>query len=306
MGPRGGSATSTLERITLRVDGETRAFVVKASSTAFRGTTASLPLFRTEAVFYRDVLPVEGFAAPDCILAEVSADGAGGYLVLTDVSPDGRSLDPIGVDELYRTVSMLARLHRRTWGRPYPLPVHGYLVADTIDVVWGQLRSAVFEQRPAAAAHYDDVFTRYPAVLHRVHGRPTCVVHGDATARNLLRAGPGSRESVFAVDFATATIGIGALDIARLASECDQLRTIDDHRAVVAHWRRELGIREYGSADAWADYLCGLALAMQFAMFEELPPWPDGPRHEAYLRAAAARQRAAAVCELSTFLAALP
>lgn len=286
---------------------ETRRYVVKSSGDSFRGTGRRLPQWRTEKSFYDHVAPHAGVRTPTCLWSVASESGDAGMLILEDVAATGADLDPLRTADLADALTAYAALHATPERHGRHLPRHSYLMADAIPAVWDTLRSEVARRRPDAVEMYDSVFARYPRLLEWVRRRDATIAHGDATARNVLRCADDSRGGLALVDFGTATLGIPTIDIARLASETEEgAGSRAAHRAAWELWMQRLSEHGRPPLSQWPDYLAGLALCAQFGMFQEVPPWDSGTRHDSYLRGARLLESALRECEVVRFLDELP
>ncbi len=308
-------ATSRIDRVTITVrsnsaahsvsasaqpDTTTSRYVVKSSAESFRGTGRRLPQWRTEKSFYDHVAPHTTAGTPRCVWSEASDAGDEGVLVLEDVAAAGAQLDPLSTADLPAALATYALLHATPAHHGRSLPRHSYLMADDIAAVWSALRPAVARRRPRAIDLYDGVFAAYPRLLDWVRERNTTIVHGDATARNVLRSNDGR---LVLVDFGTATRGIPTIDVARLASETDTgAGSRAAHYHVWDEWMQRMADTGSPRHPSWDEYLAGLALCAQFAMFQEVPPWEGGARYESYLRGAKLMESALRECGVIRFL----
>jgi len=275
-------------------------YVVKSSAESFRGTGRRLPQWRTENAFYDDVAPHTAAVTPRCVWSEASDAGDEGVLVLEDVAATGADLDPLSMADLPPALATYASLHATALHHGRRLPRHSYLMADDITSVWAALRPEVARRRPRVVELYDRVFAAYPRLLDWVRERNATIVHGDATARNVLRSGDGQ---LVLVDFGTAALGIPTVDVARIASETDAGAGSDAaHREAWSQWMHHLTERNSPRHPDWEEYLAGLALCAQFAMFQEVPPWEGGSRYDSYLRGARLLESALRECEVVRFL----
>jgi hypothetical protein len=297
---RSRGMTSTLERIRLALhDGTDRFLVVKRSAQAFRGMGLALPQWRTERDFYREVAPRVSLPTPRCWYAVATDDGTGGMLVLDDLSPDGTNLARPARDAVRTVIAQLSALERESRPLRTPLPVRGYLFADRIDAVWRDLRGAVAEHEEPFAVFLDEVYAAFPALLGWAAARDASVVHGDLAAANAIPLADGR---IGIIDFGTATVGMPAVDVSRIAAECADIADDPDaHRETVAEWHA-LTASDRTADDAWDEYRAGLALNAQYAMFLHLNPWPEGPRRDAAIRSARLLEASLRVCEVPAFL----
>lgn len=312
-------ATSRIDRVTITVqpeftdehasaadhpDTDIRRYVVKSSTESFRGTGRRLPQWRNEKIFYDDVALHTAAGTPRCLWSEAADAGADGILVLEDVAGTGADLDPLSAADLPAALATYAALHATPARHGRRLPRHSYLMAADIGDVWSALRPAIQRRRPKVVGLYDSIFDSYPRLLEWIAESKTAIVHGDATARNVLRSADGQ---LVLVDFGTATLGIPSVDVARLASETEAgAGSQAAHREAWTQWMQHLGEDNPPRHPAWAEYLAGLALCAQFAMFQEVPPWESGPRHDSYLRGARLMESALRECEVVRFLDDLP
>lgn len=308
-------ATSRIDRVTIttqpnadhsntsrlgRPDGAIHHYVVKSSAESFRGTGRRLPQWRTEKIFYDDVASHTTVDTPVCVWSEASETGDEGLLVLEDVAAAGADLDPLTMADLTTALATYAAMHATPTHRGSRLPRHSYLMADDIAPVWDTLRPEVARRRPGVVDLYDSIFAGYPRLLDWVRKTGPAIVHGDATARNVLRS---RNDRLVLVDFGTATLGLPTVDVARLASETDAgAGARAAQREAWERWGQQLADMGCPRRPAWNEYLAGLALCAQFAMFQEVPPWEGGARYESYLRGAKLMESALRESEVIRFL----
>jgi len=240
-----------------------------------------VPQWQVEGEFYRrcgglrapDGTPA--ISAPRCWYAEWSADGHAGLLVL-DLLDAGRAWrHPIGEREFRLALPLIADMHATTWdGTGFDTswaPDGDLLFAGQMSMVWPLVRTGVGEE---SRALFDAVIPQIADVIERVRDRARCIVHGDLSPRNILG---DRRGAVRMIDFGTATHGIGALDVARLAASCPMIAgDLTGHRRACDAWHGELiarGVRGYDRAQAWQDYCDGLVLNAQYAALPAaIPP----------------------------------
>ena len=121
-------------------------------------------------------------------------------------------------------------------------------------------------------AEMGDRFTAgYARVREWLATRPRTLVHGDYHADNvLLRTG-----EVAVLDWGMASIGLGAYDVARLAStSAAALPTRESLERAARAWHDELearGVADYPWDAAWSDFTVGVALAFP-SVFAPLRP----------------------------------
>lgn len=263
--------------------GPTR-LVVKAS----RAPLGDLPVvpppqWRVEGSCYLHASHIVGadgapaIAAPRCWHAQWSDDGHAGLLVLDLLDAARAWRYPIGERELHLALPVMAAMHAATWDdRGVDLSWAAdadLLFASQLPTVWPGVRDRFGD---VARAMFDDLIPRIPKVVARTRDGARCLVHGDLSPRNIIG---DRRGAVRMIDFGTATYGIGAVDVARLAAACPAVGQDEHgHRRVCEMWRTalgDLGVTGYDPEQAWQDYCDGMLLNVQYAALPGAVPTPE-------------------------------
>jgi hypothetical protein len=278
--------------------------------------------YNIEVVFYRDLRDGLRVSAPRCHYARMSTDPArrGTFtLLLEDLAPADQGDQIAGCSPaLVRSaVTNLAGLHAPRWADPDLLDVEGLsmptaeeaavmdsMFADAVETTFGILGDLV----PAQDAEtYRSVAAYGGRWLMHGHDRFT-LVHGDYRLDNLL-IHPDGR--LWAVDWQTLTLGVGARDVAyKIATGLEPDDRRSHERDLVRAWHAallELGVEGYPAEQAWEDYRLGQFQVPLIAIFGCAFASTQTERgHRMF--AAMLRRGAAAIRDLDTadLLAALP
>jgi hypothetical protein len=226
-----------------------------------------------EAWVYASVLAKDGIAdAPQLLAAGVAREGGCWLLMEWAGSVD---LGQVGSPTVWAEVAArLARLHE--WGAPRLDALSRGVRWDdpALHMRWAErARSASPTPDPLAA-----LWDRYDVVAERIAAMPKTLVHGDFNASNVLVTRSASGPRVRFIDWETAGVGPGLLDLASLTSGRLPER---HHSAVVAAYRATLAVDDFDEALAW----CRLALAVKWLGWS--PGWSAPAAHDHDWRAEA-------------------
>jgi hypothetical protein len=237
-----------------------------------------------EAWMYESVLPSDGLAdAPRLLASGLSREGGRWLLMEWAGSLD---LSQVGARSVWcDTAAHLARLH--VWGESRVDTLsRGALVPwddPQLHLRWARRARGSLAEYFRAQGTIDPLaalWRRYRVVANRLAAMPKTLVHGDFNASNILvtRSRAGNRIRI--IDWETAGVGPGLLDLASLVSgQVPEKR----RAAMVAAYRDNLaGSRlgalsdgEFDRALTW----CRLALAVQWLGWS--PGWSP-PRAHTY------------------------
>lgn len=237
------------------------------------------PQWRVEGEFYRRLQSIAAIASPRCWHAQWSEDGRSGLLVLDLLDASRAWRHPIIEREFRQALPVMAAMHAATWdGRGVDLtwaPDGDLLFASQMPQAWAVLRDR-FADGPRDL--FDHVIPLIPAAVERARQRARCLVHGDLSPRNIIE---DRLAGVRIIDFGTATHGLGAIDVSRLAAACPSIANdLQGHRGACQAWHAELverGVSGYHLSQAWEDYCDGLLLNAQYAALPGAVP-PDEAR----------------------------
>ncbi len=230
-----------------------------------------------ETWVYESVLAGDGVAdAPRLLSSGTLADGGRWLLLEWAGSVD---LGQVGDRAVWsEAAARLARMH--AWGEAR---VDGLVRGSALrwddpalHLMWARRArdSYAGEKRDPLAPLWD----RYATVAERVAALPGTLVHGDLNAANVLVTRSPAGMRIRFIDWETAGVGPGLLDLASLTSG----RLPEKHRAaMLAAYRANLGPSRLGALPA-ADFdealaWCRLALAVQWLGWS--PGWSPPPAH---------------------------
>ncbi len=228
---------------------------------------------RSEIGFYRHLAAKVDMPTARCWHAAITEDGAGVTLIMEDLSPrrPGRQVDGCPPAAARAAVVDLAALHAPLWND------HSLLELDFLAPASETRASFLAELYATGTPHFvercggglepDDVETlcRTGEVLvewHTARREPFSLIHGDYRLDNLMFS--PSDQSVIAVDWQTATIGLPARDLAYfLGTSLDTPSRRHIEEDLVSHYHAGLvarGVAGYDLARCFDDY--------RFAMFQ--------------------------------------
>jgi Ser/Thr protein kinase RdoA (MazF antagonist) len=221
---------------------------------------------------YESVLASDGIAGSPRLLSSGRVAGGGRWLLLEWAG--SLDLGQVGSPVVWSAAaSQLARLH--AWGE-----AHVGEILRGCPVRWDDPKLHLLFARRARKPgdRLDALWRRYDVVAERLAAMPKTIVHGDLNVSNVLitRGSAGTRVRI--IDWETAGVGPGLLDLASLISG-----TLPDrHRAaMVAAFRSNLGASGLGalSADEFDEALrwCRLALAVRWLGWS--PGWSPPQAH---------------------------
>lgn len=225
---------------------------VPSADPATRSVAFALQLYQTECEFYRSVVPEVDVSVPRVLATHIDLAGADFALVLEDLqgSEPGDHFDEARADHLALALEQAAALHAPAWGHT-GRPAFAFLHRDP-EVVVASTQMTVDALLPAVFERLGDgldpevvtLLERFAPLAGRwrqCHGDPVTVVHGDLRPDNLLYGVDPSAPPIAVVDWQTASLGLGATDVAYLiggALEPDRRRRVEDD--LVATYREHL------------------------------------------------------------------
>ena len=235
-----------------------------------------------EAWMYESVLALDGVADAPRLLA-TGCDRNGARWLLLEWA-GSRDLSQVGARSVWcEAASQLARLH--VWGesRVDSLSRGSPVRWDDarLHLVWAHRARRHLAAHTSAWSTRDPLrplWRRYRLVADFLAAMPKTLVHGDFNASNVLvtRSAAGNRIRI--IDWETAGVGPGLLDLASLVSGRLPVR----HRAaMVAAYRANLGGSRLGTLSE-GDFdqalsSCRLAMAVQWLGWS--PGWSPPPAH---------------------------
>lgn len=225
-----------------------------------------------EAWMYEWVLPYDGVVDAPRLLASGSAEGGGHWLLMEwSGSVD---LGQVGAQQPWcEAAAQAARLH--TWGESRVDEIAAGSVVRWDDpelhLLWASRAERARDGLGPLWRHYD-------VVAERLAAMPKTLVHGDLNAANVLVSTGARTRRIRFIDWETAGIGPGLLDLASLTSG----RLPERHRnAMVGAYRANLSAsaigalsdREFDEALSW----CRLAQAVRWLGWS--PGWSAPAAH---------------------------
>jgi hypothetical protein len=274
--PSAYRTSSALEEIDVWLDGgEKLALLLKdlgrqaLSEDVRRTKPAFLHEPRREAEVYRTVLAGRGLGTAFCHGAVIDPRAGRSWLFLERVT--GRELYQVGEMALWRQAARwLAVFHTRLGPDAGRLAPAAHLLRHDPDYyrLWLE-RALTFAARPGrppeARRGLQRLARRYDRVVGHLLDLPATVIHGEFYASNILVEESAAGVRVCPVDWETAAIGPGLVDLAALTAGA----WTEDQRADLAHAYRtalaEEGARPppLGALLGSVDY-CRLHLAVQW------------------------------------------
>ena len=268
--PLSGS-TGFLSRVFLATrKGDSRRYILKVGSDipARRAWGRTLRVFDRELAAYRLLAPLQGKLSPR-LFSGTSTDGGSQGLLLLEEIRGARNHDQLrGLTwpELGSAARGIARIHAKFWNAPAlfrsrDLPKHHYMLAHEIR------RNLPKFFRWAKLSTKDRILFRnlprqVDAALARLKKGPITLVHGDFRSDNILFG----KFFVKFIDWAFASQGVGAFDLARLAGGSPRRPlTLLQHVDLFKIWHAELlrhSVRNYPLHEAWQDYRDAVLLTL--------------------------------------------
>lgn len=268
--PLAGS-TGFLSRIFVATrQGDARRYILKVGSDIpeRRQWAGELHTFSRELAAYRLLVPLQGKLSPRLFSGTSVTNGSDGLLLLEEIH-EGRNRDQLrGLTwpELASATRCIARIHTRFWNssalkKSKDLPRHHYMRAHEIRrnlpkfLRWAKLSTKdriLFRNLPR----------QVDAALARLKKGPITLVHGDFRSDNILFG----KFFVKFIDWAFASQGVGAFDLARLAGgSARKPLSLLQHVDLCKIWHTELlrhGVRNYPLHQAWQDYRDAVLLTL--------------------------------------------
>jgi len=285
--PSPHSSSCPLEEVDLRLDeGEPLELVVKDLDPGSRLAEASRvrPAFlydpEREIEVYRSVLAAERLGTARCYGAVVEPSRRRCWLVLERVS--GLELRFVGDLAVWeQVVAWLAGMHRRLAGGVEAAARAGRLVRYDADFYRGWMaRARACARDDRARPLVEWLAARHEAVVERLVELPPTVIHGELYPSNVLVQSSAAGWRICPIDWETAAIGPGEIDVAALTagqwSDDDRARLTLAYRAGPA---RRPGRPARPEAFLAAVDCCRLHLAIQ--MLGWSAEWSP-PEHHAY------------------------
>ena len=250
--------------------GDPRRYILKVGSDlpARRVWARTLRVFSRELAANRLLAPMRGKLSPRLHAGTSIESGANGLLLFDEIrhARNSDQLQGLGWTDLITVARGIAQIHAKFWNTPtlqrsHDLPLHHYMLAHQVRRHLPKfLRWAKLSQKNR------DLFQNLPrhvdAALARLKKGPFTLVHGDFRSDNIF-LGKGF---VKFIDWALASRGSGAFDLARLAGASPKkLLHLQQHVNLLKVWHGELlrhGVQNYPLHQAWQDYQDAILLTL--------------------------------------------
>lgn len=238
-----------------------------------RAAAAATRTYEREVGFYRDMAHLAAVRTPDVF--HVAGDLASNTftLIMSDVSPArvGDQLVGCSVDDAELATQAAADLHGSTWGTVKSLEQLSWTDAltpertDEMSAIYDQLFEGFVDRYESQLTGEALEWGRWIGVnmaKTRGHAIDGCLVHGDFRLDNMLFGLAQDQSSLTVVDWQTANIGIGPVDLAYFvgAGLLPDLRRQQERRLfdLYENRLRSLGV-EVDSDQLWRSYRLGSA-----------------------------------------------
>jgi len=255
------------------------------STTAKRIRPSFLYNFHREAEVYRTILTPSGLSTPTFYGAMVDPIGERSWLFLERVT--GRELYQNGDFDMWKTAACwLADVHHR-FAQPGSLICSQRAVLlQYDDAYFGRWmhRVETFAERGAVTWSKESqrdlmrLAKRYEVVVEQLTSLPKTLLHGEFYASNVLLQSTENRTRVCPVDWETAGIGPGLIDLAALVAGAWQEE--EKRELALAYWSTMVSHdREGLPVGAFLRTLdfCRLHLSIQWLGWS--PEWVPPPAH---------------------------
>lgn len=262
---------STTRRLHLRTDpvGSGPASVVfkcESGDPLFQGVARERRAFEREVGFYRDLAAPLVAHVPHVYGAECGEEP---WLLLEDIPGlrPGDQVRGLSLEEAPPVLRRIAAVHAHHWLDPV-LPTLDWLPAQSF---WFHADpQAVLEPflglyglrlGDEAASLLRRTAERWEELQATIAASPWTLVHGDLRADNLLFGPPDFPRDCCLLDWQTATLSMGCLDVAYLIGGSEPVLERQGHLdELLGVWHAELmghGVRDYTLADARHDLQLG-------------------------------------------------
>ena len=186
--------------------------------------------YEREIRFYTEIAPISPIRVPDLIYSSIDSEAKRNILILEDCS-HYKMMDQIeGLDyeQTKQVINSIADFHARWWDAPdlfsfdwMPKPKEGF-VMDFIDIFrqsWDfSIKSENFETIfPEGSRKIGDKMCKqYPWLINSTPDENLTIAHYDLRAENIFFDSDNSENPVIILDWMTAAISVGILDVAYL------------------------------------------------------------------------------------------
>jgi hypothetical protein len=246
-------------------------------------TGVMLGNYHREVMFYRELAKGALIHTPECLLAEVAADGGQFVLMMEDLAPaePGDQLKGVSLEQVRLVMDEAAKLHASHWadaGLDEISWVSGSKAAppssatpEAVANLWAGFRARYADRlEPDWIAIGEQVTGRF-GELAGGHAGPRCLTHNDFRPDNMMFATAAGGFPVTTLDWQSFAYGNGATDVAyflagalpRDVRRAHEAELLDRYLAGLnAH-----GVTGYSRADLAYDYGRGGFLLFMTAFF---------------------------------------
>lgn len=237
-----------------------------------------------EVRYYQQLASTVSVRVPTCHVAEIDDSGIEFVLLLEDVGPakQGDQMRGCTIDECRTVLEQAARLHGPRWedSALRELPWLNFSkdytprLMEIIPMLFEGFRERYGDQLdPEDLKVGEGVIAALPAYYEAQRSMPWTVQHGDFRPDNMLFGACGDAEPLVIVDWQTAILGPGTLDVAYfLGGALSSDTRLAHEKSLVQHYHDELvrlGV-DYSFEALWEDYrrltLQGYIIGMGAAM----------------------------------------
>jgi hypothetical protein len=247
------------------------------------GTGVMLGNYHREVMFYRHLADTAKIRTPQCLFADVAAEGGEFVLLMEDLAPapPGDQLKGVSLDQARLVIDEAAKLHASHWADQAldELPwVSGSRAAppsqvtpEMVQALWAGFRARYAERLlPEWIEIGERIAGRFGALAEGNAG-PRCLTHNDFRPDNMMFASPAGGHPVTTLDWQSFAYGNGATDVAYfLAGAISPKLRRSNEAALLDRYYAGLrlhGVQDYSREDLARDYGRGGFLLFMTAFF---------------------------------------
>ncbi|MFW9880674.1 MAG: phosphotransferase [Candidatus Thorarchaeota archaeon] len=192
--------------------------------------SATQNYYEREIRYYTEIAPISPIRVPKLIYSSIDSEAKRYILILEDCS-QYKMIDQIeGLDykQTTQVITSIADFHARWWDAPdlfsfdwMPKPKEGFIMdfIDIFRVSWDfSIRSKNFDIIfPEGSRKIGDkMYKHYPWLINSIPEQKLTISHFDLRAENIFFDSKDDKNPVIILDWGTAVISVGILDIAYL------------------------------------------------------------------------------------------